>query len=101
MEKLVKNSKQWWSLNKRFLGRQASLILFPPLTNRDGIWCKTLKSKADAFAICWAAKCDFSPELFELFFYQVAEGLSAWSPIRTRDVKNFSINDSYSCSSKE
>ena len=71
MEKLVKNSKQWWSLNKRLLDRQASPTLFPPLKNKDGIWCRTPKTKADAFAICWAAKCELPPELFEHFFVKL------------------------------
>ena len=92
MEQLPKNSKQWWSLNKRLLNRQAAPSLFPPLKKEDGTWCRTPKTKADAFAICWAAKCKLPPELFEHFFCQVAEGMAGWFPIRARDMKKILLN---------
>ena len=87
METLPKGSKQWWSLNKRLLDRQAAPALFPPLKSKEGIWCRTPKTKADAFAICWAAKCELPPEVFAHFSCRVAEGMSGCIPIRTRDVK--------------
>jgi hypothetical protein len=87
MENLPKNSKQWWSLNKRLLNRQASPSLFPPIKNANDVWCRTLETKADAFAVCWTARCKLPPEVFEHFFCQVADGMSGWFPIRSRDVK--------------
>ena len=61
--------------------------MFPPLEDARGVWCRTPKSKADAFAKCWEAKCELPPELFEHFFCQVAEGISSWFAIRVHDVK--------------
>ena len=52
MEQLSRNSKQWWSLNKRLLNRQASPWLFPPFKCDDGSRYRTPKTKADAFAKC-------------------------------------------------
>ena len=86
-EQLPKKSKQWWTLNKRFLDRQASPALSPLFKNAQGVWCRTPKSKADAFAKCWEAKCELPPELFEHFFCQVVEGMSSWFAIRVRDVR--------------
>ena len=80
MEKLPKCSKQWWTLNKRLLNKQASLSLFPPLKNADGVWCKTPKTKADAFVTCWTAKCILPPEQYEHFFCSVADACQLSSP---------------------
>ena len=87
MDNLKKNSKQWWSMNKRLLNRQAAPSLFPPLKDKNNKWCRTPVSKANAFAECWTAKCKLPPELFEHFFCHVADQVSGWFPIRARDVK--------------
>ena len=68
MEKLPKSSKRWWSLNKQLLNKQAAPTLTPPLKNKEGLWCRTPKTKANAFAECWAEKCQLPPEVFEQFF---------------------------------
>ena len=45
MEKLPKSSKRWWSLNKQLLNKQAAHTLTPPLKNKEGLWCRTPKTK--------------------------------------------------------
>ena len=50
MEKLPRSSKRWWSLNKQLLNKQAAPTLTPPLKNKAGLWCRTPKTKANAFA---------------------------------------------------
>ena len=74
-------------MKKRLLNRQAAPSLFPPLKDKNGKWCRTPISKANAFVECWTAKCKLPPELFEHFFCPVADQVSGWFPIRTRDVK--------------
>jgi hypothetical protein len=87
MENLLKISKQRWSLNKHLLNRQALPFMLPPIKNTNDIWCRTPRTKADAFAVCWTAKCKLPAEAFEHYFCQVADGMSGWFPIRPRDVK--------------
>ena len=84
MEALPKSSKRWWSLMKRLWDRQASPSFFPPSTNSDGEWCRTLKAKADLFGTCWCAKNVLPPETVEHASFPVQPALPSSFAIRPR-----------------
>ena len=86
-KKIPKSSKRWVSLNKQLLNKQAAPTLTSPLKNKEGLWCRTPETKANAFAECWAEKCQLPPKVFEQFFACTKPAMSDWFPIRRRNVK--------------
>ena len=87
MQKLPKNSKQWWSLAKQLMRRNSSASFFPPLRSRDGTWLLEPKEKADALTDVLNDKFHLPVEELEIFFATPSECMPAFNAIRSRQVR--------------
>ena len=74
---LPRGSKQWWTLSKQLLRKNASPSFFPPLKDRSGVWHREPESKAALLVKTFSSKNVLPLEICETLFFAHTNKMSS------------------------